>query len=361
MECVRGMVRFAPNPSMDPKFPDILYLPVDVPSPPDDSDFSDETYREIIHDTLQQIDLVQRLTRAFSDHLTSAKSAGDVWAYFQSGRPQIAGLLGIEGLHQIGNSASVLRAYHALGVRCASLTHTCHNAYADSSEARNGPLHGGLSAAGRALVAEMNRLGMVVDLSHASVDTARDVLGAAAADSKAGVRVGGGGGGVPPTITRAPVMFSHSAAWHLCHHPRNVPDDVLRMLRANDGVIMVSFYPAHIHCGHGESEEEAEAVARLEHVADHIMYIGELIGFRHVGFGSDFDGMASGPRGLEDVSKYRNLVAELLVRGVSRADMEGVVGGNVLRILAAVEDVALGLRGEKPLEDDVKDILHGAK
>lgn len=322
-------------------------------SPPDGSNFSDETYREIIHDTLQQIDLVQRLTRAFPDHLTSAQSAGDVWAHFQSGRTQIAGLQGIEGLHQIGNSAAVLRAYHVLGVRYASLTHTCHNAYADSSEARSGPLHGGLSAAGRALVTEMNRLGMVVDLSHASADTARDVLGVAAG-------AGGGGGGCGLPTTRAPVMFSHSAAWHLCQHPRNVPDDVLRMLRANDGVIMVSFYPAHIHCGHSESEEEA-AEARLEHVADHVMYIGELIGFRHVGFGSDFDGMATGPLGLEDVSKYRDLVAELLNRGVSQTDMEGVVGGNVLRVLEAVENVAFGLRDEHPLEDNVKEMLHGSK
>lgn len=304
------------------------------------TDMSDKAYQEIIRDTLQQIDLVQRLTIAYPSVLAPAHSAADVWAHFHKPdpvQPRISSLLGIEGLHQIGNSASVLRTYHALGVRYASLTHTCHNIYADSSEAASGPLHGGLSVAGRAIVREMNRLGMIVDLSHASADTARDVL---------------------RHVARAPVLFSHSAAGALCPHPRNVPDDVLDLLKVNGGVVMVSFYPPHVHCGEpGDSAAAGGAEASLADVADHVMYVGERIGFRHVGIGSDFDGMAKGPLGLEDVSKYRDLVAELLRRGVGRADMEGVVGANVLRVLADVESVARELRDELPLEDDVKDMF----
>lgn len=209
----------------------------------------------------------------------------------------------------------------------AALTHTCHNQYADSSEAEGHPSEG-LSAAGARMVAEMNRMGMVVDLSHASADAARGAL----------------------RVSRAPVLFSHSAAAALCQHPRNVPDDVLRGLAANGGVVMVSFYPAHLRC-------QGDRNAQLDDVADHVQYIGELIGYRHVGFGSDFDGMAKGPDGLEDVSRYPELVAELLRRGVGRAEMEGVVGGNVLRVLAQVERLAVEMSGERELEDDVKDMF----
>lgn len=288
--------------------------------------FRDEEYYENIHDTLQQIDLVHRLVQQFPDELVLASTAAEIWSNFRrDDAPQISSVLGVEGLHQIGNSASILRMYHRLGVRYASLTHTCHNRYADSSEAVGGPLHGGLSAAGVRLVREMNRAGLIVDLSHTSFDTQRDAL----------------------NVTRAPVIFSHSSAFAVCGHPRNVPDDVLRRLAANDGVIMVSFYPQHTHC-------EDPAAATLSHVADHIQYVGELIGYRHVGIGSDFDGMSAGPEGLEDVSKYPHLVAELVSRGISAADLEGVVGANVLRVLGQVELVAMELHStEDVLEDDV--------
>ncbi|KAI1176313.1 membrane dipeptidase-domain-containing protein [Nemania sp. FL0916] len=298
--------------------------------------FSDEKYYENIHDTLQQIDLVHRLVQRFPDELVLASTAADIWANFKSRRnknkaPPISSILGIEGLHQIGNSASILRMYHALGVRYASLTHTCHNRYADSSEAAatGGPLHRGLSAAGVQMVREMNRAGMIVDLSHTSFDTQRDAL----------------------NVTRAPVIFSHSAAFSVCAHPRNVPDDVLRLLAANDGVVMVSFYPEHVHC-------RDPARAALGHVADHIQYIGELIGYRHVGIGSDFDGMSAGPDGLEDVSKYPHLLAELVRRGIGAVDLEGVVGANVLRVLREVELAAMQLGSlEDILEDDVKEFF----
>lgn len=231
--------------------------------------------------------------------------------------------MGIEGLHQIGNSASILRMYHQLGVRYATLTHTCHNRYADSEEPDKAA-HNGLSDAGREMVLEMNRAGMIVDLSHTSFATQRAALNA----------------------SQAPVIFSHSNAYTLCRHTRNVPDDVLWKLKANDGVIMATFYPEFVH--------EDSSAASLARVADHIQYIGELIGYRHVGIGSDFDGMARGPVGLEDVSKYPDLLQELVGRGIRSEDIQGVKGLNVLRVLEQVEDISGQMSGLKPLEDDVK-------
>ncbi|KAK4464491.1 renal dipeptidase family [Cladorrhinum samala] len=292
--------------------------------------FADESvYREVIHDTLQQVDLIRRLAAARPDVLDLVSSSAQVWEGFRSGKGRVSSFLSLEGLHQIGNSASVLRVYHALGVRAAGLTHTCHNLYADSSEAVGAPA-GGLSEAGRRIVAEMNRIGIMVDLSHASADAARLALEA----------------------SKAPVIFSHSAASGVCNHPRNVPDDVLRRLQSNGGVVMVSFYPEHVRCG-DPSEAEMDDVVR------NVMYIGEMIGYRHVGIGSDFDGMQKGPKGLEDVSRYPALVAELLRRGVGRAELEGVVGANVLRVLGEVESVAEDLQrqGAEVLEDDVKDMF----
>lgn len=252
-------------------------------SPKQADDHSDGVYHEIIHDTLQQIDLVYRLIKDYPTYLQHANTAADVLETFQSGQ-RIASLLGIEGLHQIGNSASILRMYYNLGVRYVSMTHTCHNGYADSEEPTE-PRHHGLSDAGRDIVVEMNRLGMMIDLSHTSFEAQRDVLQA----------------------TRAPVIFSHSNAYDRFNHSRNVPYNVLLALKKNDGVVMVTFYPAFL--------ESDPAVASLDSVADHMEYIGKTIGYRHVGIGSDFDGMSAGPRGLEDVSKYPALVDELLRRG----------------------------------------------
>ncbi|KAB8224444.1 membrane dipeptidase-domain-containing protein [Aspergillus novoparasiticus] len=279
---------------------------------------------EIVRDTFQQIDLVHRMIDHFPDFLVPASSVADVHHNFYHSPRRISSLLGIEGLHQLGGSASVLRMYHELGVRYASLTHTCHNEYADS-EAPAEAQHGGLSAAGETIIAEMNRVGMMVDLSHTSLATQRAVF----------------------NVTRAPVMYSHSSAYALCPHSRNVPDDLLQVLKENDGIIMISLYPEYTNC------QDADA-ASLADVADHIQYVGNLIGYRHVGLGSDFDGMSRGPKGLEDVSKYPDLIQELLDRGVSVDDLVGVTGGNVLRVLGVVEHVARSLVGMLPLEDDVK-------
>ena len=292
-------------------------------SPKTDDDYADEVYGETVHDTLQQLDLVHILTQRFPTHLQQVYTANDVWANFASSNA-ISSFTGAEGLHQIGNSASILRMYHRLGMRYITLTHDCHNKYADSA-APSKPLHGGLSLAGTRLVLEMNRIGMMVDLSHTSVSTMRMAL----------------------HTSKAPVLFSHSSSFTLCPHPRNVPDDVLRMLKVNGGVVMVTFYPEYIHCRNPKE-------ASLTDVADHILYIGHLIGFRHVGLGSDFDGRDKGPLGLEDVSRYPALVGELVERGLSDEAVAGVVGGNVLRGLRLVELVAGSMVDVSVLEDDVE-------
>jgi membrane dipeptidase len=284
----------------------------------------EDDYHEIIRDTFQQIDLVHRMVERFSDSLIAASSAADITRNFHKYPSRISSLLGIEGLHQVGTSASVLRMYYDLGVRYATLTHTCHNHFADS-ESPSEVAHGGLSEAGEAMVEEMNRLGMAMDLSHTSFATQRAAL----------------------ALSRAPVMYSHSNAFAICPHSRNVPDDTLHMLKHNDGIVMITFYPDFTNCRNANE-------ASLKDVADHIEYVGGLIGYRHVGLGSDFDGMQNGPKGLEDVSKYPDLIQELLDRGVGVRDLQGVAGGNVLRVLAAVEKVKRDSEHLLPLEDDIK-------
>lgn len=201
----------------------------------------------------------------------------------------------------------------------------CHNEYADSATPA-GPLHNGLSARGKDIVLEMNRLGMAVDLAHVSVKTMHDAL----------------------DISKAPVIFSHSSVYALCPHERNVPDDVLRRLAKNGGVIMITFFPEYTRC-------DDPSAATLSDVADRIQYVGDLIGYEYVGLGSDFDGMESTIAGLEDVSKYPDLVKELLDRGVSVKNVAGVIGGNILRAMGEIERVAIDLdaEGVMPLEDNL--------
>ena len=269
---------------------------------------------------------------------------------FQEGK--IISPLGIEGLHSIGNSFSHLRTFYELGVSYATLTHNCHNRYADAAitELPGGgskvadPLWHGVSPDGQDLVFEMNRLGMLVDLAHVSVDTMRDVLGA-------GKNEWGG--------SRAPVIFSHSSAQALCPHPRNVPDDVLKLVREKNSIVMVNFAPGFISCTASDSADGLPTLvpegATLERVADHIIHIGTVAGFDHVGLGSDFDGIDAVPRGLEDVSKFPDLIVELLRRGVSDEDAAKVAGGNLLRVWKEVDQVAQQLQadGALPVEDNI--------
>ncbi|KAK3949708.1 membrane dipeptidase-domain-containing protein [Pseudoneurospora amorphoporcata] len=323
------------------------------PCPANGTDFSDENYLPAVQATLQQIDLVDRLRAAYPKDFgpaVSSKAAIKAWKHHS----QLISPMGIEGLHQIGNSAATLRRYHALGVRYATLVHNCGNKYADAALQENpfrkAPSHwGGVSPAGEALVNEMNRMGMIVDLAHTSVDTMKDVLG---------------GSGKEWNGSRAPVIFSHSSAYALCPHPRNVPDDILQLVKERNSLVMVNFSPDFISCVAAPDRDDGlpdfdPENATLEHVAEHIIHIGELIGYDHVGLGSDFDGIPVAPKGLEDVSRYPDLVAELLRRGVSDADASKVVGGNILRVWRDVELVAAEMQkaGEPALEDDLRDLM----
>jgi membrane dipeptidase len=304
---------------------------------------------------LEQIDLVHRLVQRYPDDLEIALTAADVRRIHASGR--IASLIGVEGGHSINDSLAVLRQLYDLGARYMTLTHWDHTAWADAATAA--PQLDGLSTFGEAVVREMNRLGMLVDLSHVSAAVMRQVL----------------------EITRAPVIYSHSSAAAINPHPRNVPDEVLHLLPANGGVVMVNFGgyfvdPAvteraaadkaeetrleTLHPGDPERvERELEAwreahpvpVVTLAKLADHIDHIRNVAGIDHVGLGSDFDGVGSLPEGLEDVSGYPALLAELLSRGYSREEVAGVAGLNVLRVMERAEQVASELqRTERPID-----------
>ncbi|KAJ2902512.1 renal dipeptidase family [Zalerion maritima] len=296
---------------------------------PEGNDFSDATHFESIRDTLQQIDLLYRITDLYSDKMEIVHRADDIMRVFKGGK--CAGLMGVEGLHQIGNSSSVLRIYHRLGVRYVTLAHSKNNLYVDSASVRHqtseSPAHGGLSPQGKAMVQEMNRIGMIVDLSHTSEASMFAVL----------------------EVSAAPVIFSHSSASAIVPHPRNVPDAVLDRLKTNGGVIMVSFIP---WLTHGDAEK-----ANVDHVVDHILHVAHRIGFGHIGLGSDYDGMPKAVAGLEDVSKYPTVVARMLERGVPRVDVEKVMGLNVIRVLKEVENVARVSSSLLPvLEDGVKQL-----
>jgi membrane dipeptidase len=292
---------------------------------------------------LEQIDIVHRMIRHYPDRLALATSAAEVERSFAAGK--IASLLGAEGGHSIGSSLGVLRGLHALGVRYMTLTHNANVGWADS--ATDKPDAGGLTGFGREVVREMQRIGMLVDLSHVSPATMHDAL----------------------DVASAPVIFSHSSCRALCDHPRNVPDDVLRRLAANGGVCMVTFVPFFVspECADwqlgllaeverrgldsrdvtawGQVMPEWEAAhplpaASVAQVADHIEHVRSMAGIGHVGIGSDFDGGVSGPEGLTDVSGFPALFAELLDRGWTEDECAAVASGNVLRALRDAESVA---------------------
>ncbi|EED16937.1 membrane dipeptidase GliJ [Talaromyces stipitatus ATCC 10500] len=321
-----------------------------VPCPADGLDFSKQNYAESVRTTYEQVDVMTRIQEEFKGILSASPNGTTALDEFRRGK--VISPLGIEGLHSIGNSLTHLRAFYKLGVRYATLTHNCHNIYADAAlvEIPGGgikkadPVWDGVSEQGKILVSEMNRLGMIVDLAHVSEATMRDVLGAGKDDW-----IG----------SQAPVIFSHSSTHALCPHPRNPTDEILKLVKKTDSVVMVNFYPQFISCTASDREDGLPDFyppnATLSHVANHIMHIGNLIGFDYVGLGSDFDGIESTPKGLEDVSKYPDLIAELLRRGVSDADAAKVAGGNLLRVWKKVDEVALKLQteGALPAEDDI--------
>jgi len=314
---------------------------------------------EAVQMTLEQIDLVKRMTAQYPADFAMAYSAADIRRIHKSHK--IASLIGIEGGHQINNSLAVLRQMYDAGARYMTLTHSSNTSWADS--ATDTPAHHGLTPFGVEVVREMNRIGMLVDLSHVSPDTMKAALAA----------------------TQAPIIFSHSSARALVDHPRNVPDDVLRAVAANGGVVMVNFAPPYVSADRnrweadhaaertrfdsppfaglyiGQPDRAKAALAAWEHehpkpqatlaqVADHIDHVRQVAGIDHVGLGSDFDGIPDTPRGLEGVDKYPDLLVELMRRGWSDGDVAKVAGANVLRVMADCEHVAATQRSQQASE-----------
>ena len=308
---------------------------------------------ESIRETLEQIDIVSHLIRAYPKDLEQAYTADDIVRIHKAGR--VASLIGIEGGRQIGNSLPALRQFYRLGARYMTLTHNQTTEWADSGT--DEPKHDGLSPFGLQVVKEMNRLGMLVDISHVAPATMKDAIAA----------------------SRAPVIFSHSDVAALNPHPRSVPDDVLRLLPANGGVIMVTFVPPFLSAeawawGREQSAEQARLKslysfdkARQESelkaweaahpapkvtvatVADHIEHAAKTAGHDHVGIGGDFDGIDRTVVGLDGVEDYPALFAELIRRGWSDADLTKLAGGNILRALRQAEAVAASMANEPPV------------
>jgi membrane dipeptidase len=292
---------------------------------------------------LEQIDLIHRMVRRYPEHFEMAYTADDIVRIHHEGK--IAALIGVEGGHAVESSLGVLRAFHALGVRYMTLTHTETHDWADS--ATDEPQHGGLSEFGEKVVLEMNRLGMLVDISHVSADAMRDAL----------------------RVSRAPVIASHSSAYAVAAHPRNVPDDVLGRMPQNGGVVMVNFFSGFIepegarltqqmfqvfrelHEKHPDRSEYDAAVKKWRSenpiprgtvgtLVDHIDHIVSVAGINHVGLGSDYDGVSVLPERLEDVSCFPNITQELLKRGYAEQDIHKIMGANLLRALRRAEEVA---------------------
>jgi membrane dipeptidase len=320
-----------------------VYVPADLPG------------AEAVQATLEQIDIVKRFTARYGDTLEMATTASEIERIH--GKGKIASLIGMEGGHSIDNSLATLREMYRSGARYMTLTHWDNNDWADAATAP--PAHHGLTKFGEEVIREMNRLGMLVDLSHVSEETMGKAL----------------------DVSRSPVIFSHSSARALCGHPRNVPDTILRRLPSNGGVVMVNFSPEFVseevrqyHAAReaesarlkdlmpGDPEgakkalEEWEAAhpkpkATLRQVADHIDHIRQVAGIEHVGLGSDFDGISSVPVGLEDVSRFPDLLAELIRRGYSDDDIRRVAGRNLLRVLRKAEEVASRMQKETEPSD----------
>ncbi len=307
-----------------------------------------------IRETIEQIDIVKRLVKAYPNDLELARTADDVVRIHKSGK--VASLIGIEGGHQIGGSLAALRQFYELGARYMTLTHFKNNEFADS--ATDDPKWNGINEFGRIVIHEMNRLGMLVDLSHVSPETMRAAL----------------------AVSKAPVIFSHSDARALADHPRNVPDDVLQLLQKNGGVVMVNFFLGHLspefmswsaskdaedarlknlYTGQPMRRDEAMKAWLAAHptpranvglVADHIEHIVMVAGHDHVGLGGDLDGIDwdGAPAGMNSVSGYPLLFAELIRRGWDDADLAKLAGGNLLRVLRQAEAVSASMKDEAP-------------
>jgi membrane dipeptidase len=310
---------------------------------------------DAVRGVMEQIDVVYRLDDQYADTFELARTADDVVRIHRAGK--IASLIGVEGGHSIGNSLGVLRQLYALGARYMTITHSDNNDWADS--ATDNPAHGGLTPFGRIVIGEMNRLGMLVDLSHVAPKTMHDVL----------------------DVTAAPVIFSHSSARAIVDHARNVPDDVLRRVKENDGVVMVTWVPTFVsekgrlrdaakdaeearlkalYRGQPDKVKSSLAAwdaanpaprATVQDIADHIDHVVQIAGASHVGLGADLDGITSTPEGLDSVAAYPMLFAELIRRGYTDEQLKGIAGLNVLRVMRKAESVAARLQKERRPSD----------
>lgn len=313
---------------------------------------SEVTGDAAIRETIEQIDVVKRMVKAYPRDLALAGTADEIVRIHKTGK--VASLIGIEGGHQIGGSLAALRQFYELGARYMTLTHFKNNEFADS--ATDDPKYHGINDFGRTVIHEMNRLGMLVDLAHVSDDTMRAAL----------------------KTSKAPVIFSHSSARALDDHPRNVPDDILKLTAANGGVVMVNFYSAYVsndlrkwnaeHAAEearlkslyvGQPEKRGSVMADFEkahpaplatvgEVADHVDHIAKIAGYDHVGIGGDLDGIDAAPEGLGTVSGYPLLFAELIRRGWSDENLAKLAGGNLLRVMRQAETVANSMKNEPP-------------
>ncbi|HEX7180409.1 MAG TPA: dipeptidase [Thermoanaerobaculia bacterium] len=320
-----------------------VYIPADLAGP------------QAVRTVMEQIDVVHRLAARYPDVFEVATTADDVVRIHKAGK--IASLVGMEGGHSIDNSLGTLRQLYNAGARYMTITHSKNVDWADS--ATDAPKHGGLTRFGEEVIREMNRLGMLIDLSHVSPDTMKDAL----------------------RVSAAPVIFSHSSARALDAHPRNVPDEVLKMLPEDGGVVMVTFVPSFVSeevraWGALEDAEEARLKAlnpddpkkvesgleawrkanpspraTLAQVADHIDHVRKVAGIDHVGIGSDFDGITSTPEGLDGVEDFPALLAELMRRGWKDEEIKKLAGLNLLRVLRESEKVAQRLQKERPASD----------
>ncbi|XP_045675174.1 dipeptidase 1 [Phyllostomus hastatus] len=270
----------------------------------------DTQNKDAVRRTLEQMDVIHRMCQKYPETFVCVTNSKGIRQAFQDGK--VASLIGVEGGHSIDSSLGVLRALYHLGMRYLTLTHSCNTPWADNWLVDKGDDKAqsqGLSPFGESVVRELNRLGVLIDLAHTSVATMKAAL----------------------NLSVAPVIFSHSSAFQLCQHRRNVPDDVLQLVRKNGGLVMVNFYNDYVAC---------QQQANLSQVADHLDHIKKVAGAGAVGFGGDFDGVSRLPTGLEDVSKYPDLIAELLRRQWTEAEVRGALADNLLRVFEAVEQAS---------------------
>ncbi|XP_030582339.1 dipeptidase 1 [Archocentrus centrarchus] len=278
-------------------------------------------YKDAVRQTLEQIDVIHRMCQKYPDSFMFATSSEDIMEAFKMNKT--ASLIGVEGGHSIDSSLGTLRMMYQLGVRYLTLTHSCNTPWADNWLVDTGSVpseHHGLSPFGKQLIVEMNRLGMLIDLAHVTLEVMNQVL----------------------DTSKAPVVFSHSSAYAVCPNKRNVPDDVLMRVKETQGIVMVNFYSEYVSCS---------KTAKLSDVTDHFDHIKKVAGASIIGFGGDYDGVNGVPEDLEDVSKFPSLVAELLRRGWTDEDVKAALGNNLLRVMRQVEKVRDSMNSTSP--DDV--------